>query len=60
MDKSDSLPKGLKLHDLRASCVSIPINANVSPKAVQNWTGHSDFETMFNRYARSDEIEEKG
>ncbi len=59
IDASEDLPKGLVLHDLRASCVSIQINANVSPKAVQAWSGHSDFDTMFNRYARSNEEEEK-
>lgn len=57
--KTEGLDDRLRLHDLRASCVSIFINANVSPKAVQGWTGHEDFETMFNRYARDDETEEK-
>jgi len=59
VDASEDLPKGLVLHDLRASCISIQINANVSPKAVQAWSGHSDFETMFNGYARYNKEEEK-
>lgn len=55
--KTEGLDDSLHLHDLRASCTSMLINAGLSPKAVQNWIGHEDITTTFNWYARSNDNE---
>lgn len=37
--------KGLRLHDLRASCISLLVEDNYSIKDIQDWVGQKDIET---------------
>lgn len=50
---NDDLDSDLKLHDLRASCVSMLINSGMDIKSVQKWVGHKDMQTTMNVYART-------
>ena len=52
---NDSLDDSLRLHDLRASCVSILIHNGNDFKDVQTYVGHKDGQTTMNIYARSNE-----
>lgn len=52
---NDSLDNSLRLHDLRASCVSILIHNGNDFKDVQTYVGHKDGQTTMNIYARSNE-----
>lgn len=52
---NDGLDNSLRLHDLRASCVSILIHNGNDFKDVQTYVGHKDGQTTMNIYARSNE-----
>ena len=41
---------GLRFHDLRHTCASLLIHANVGPKVVQKHLGHSSFAITYDRY----------
>lgn len=48
--KANGLPK-MRFHDLRHSCASLLLDCGVSMKQIQEWLGHSDFNTTANLYA---------
>lgn len=52
---NDSLDNSLRLHDLRASCISLLIHNGNDFKDVQTYVGHKDGQTTMNIYARSNE-----
>lgn len=52
---NDDLDSSLRLHDLRASCVSLLIHNGNDFKDVQCYVGHKDGQTTMNIYARSNE-----
>jgi integrase len=46
--------KSLRFHDLRHSCASILISMGYSIKEIQEWLGHSDYNTTADIYAHID------
>lgn len=57
--RNDSLDDSLRLHDLRASCISILIHNGNDFKDVQTYVGHKDGQTTMNIYARSNENQQE-
>ncbi len=51
--KKFNLPK-IRFHDLRHSCASMLVAAGVPMKQIQEWMGHSDFNTTANIYSHLD------
>lgn len=50
MLKDCNLPH-IRFHDLRHSCASILINNDISMRTVQDWLGHSSYNTTANLYS---------
>ena len=46
--------KRIRFHDLRHSCASLLLANGVPMKQIQEWLGHSDFNTTANIYAHLD------
>ena len=44
----------IRLHDLRHSCASLLLAQGISMKQIQEWLGHSNFNTTANTYAHLD------
>ncbi|MBR4914443.1 MAG: tyrosine-type recombinase/integrase, partial [Clostridiales bacterium] len=44
----------IRFHDLRHSCASLLVASGVPLKSVQEWLGHSDFNTTANIYTHLD------
>jgi integrase len=44
------LPEGLRIHDLRHTCVAILVSRGTHPKAVQEHLGHSSIQVTMDRY----------
>lgn len=51
--KQNNLKK-IRLHDLRHTCASLLLANNVSMKEIQEWLGHSSYNTTANIYAHVD------
>lgn len=50
--RDDRLSSDLRLHDLRASCVSLLMEENANIKDIQKWIGHEDENTTLKYYAK--------
>jgi integrase len=46
--------KHIRFHDLRHSCASLLLSLGYSMKDIQEWLGHSNFQTTANLYAHAD------
>jgi integrase len=57
--KAAGLPEALRFHDLRHTCASLLIRANIKPKAIQEHLGHATFAITMDRYGHlyADEAE---
>ena len=44
----------IRLHDLRHTCASLLLANGVSMKEIQEWLGHSNYNTTANIYAHVD------
>ena len=51
--KYNSLKK-IRFHDLRHSCASLLLTLGYSMKDIQEWLGHSNYQTTANLYAHAD------
>ena len=46
--------KHIRFHDLRHSCASLLLNLGYSMKDIQEWLGHSNYQTTANLYSHVD------
>ena len=46
--------KKIRYHDLRHSCASLLLALGYSMKAIQEWLGHSNYQTIANLYTHID------
>ena len=46
--------KHIRFHDLRHTCASLLIANHIPLKAVQDWSGHANFQTTANIYSHLD------
>ena len=51
--KRNSL-KRIRFHDLRHSCASLLLSLGYSMKDIQEWLGHSNYQTTANLYSHVD------
>ena len=59
MKKIPELSKGVTLHGLRTSCVSILVHQGMDVKSIQKWVGHADIDTTLRIYAKVKDKEAK-
>ena len=52
--------KRIRFHDLRHSCASLLLALGHSMKEIQEWLGHSDYQTTANLYSHVDPGNRKG